>query len=211
MMPGRLPPLYTIGHSTRSIAEFVGLLEVGLVNMVVDIRHIPRSRTNPQYNLDTLPEALSAWQIDYTRIEELGGRRPRSKTVKPEVNGFWTNQSFHNYADYALSDAFHRGLAQLKQLSLYRRCAIMCSEAVWWRCHRRIVADYLLYDARDVFHLMDSARADIAKMNDAARPEGSSLVYPSSARTTLPESRVASSAGTPFLRLYGTQKFTKKK
>lgn len=182
MMSGRLPPLYTIGHSTRSIAEFVKLLEVGSVDMVVDIRHIPRSRTNPQYNIDTLPETLSAWQIGYTRIEELGGRRPKTKTVPPEINGFWTNQSFHNYADYALSDAFHRGLAQLEQLSLHRRCAIMCSEAVWWRCHRRFVADYLLHAGRDVFHLMDPARADVARMNDAARAEGSSLVYPPSSR-----------------------------
>lgn len=189
MMPGPLPPIYTIGHSTRTIAEFVRLLEVGSVNTVVDIRHIPRSRTNPQYNLDTLPEALSASRIDYTRIEELGGRRPRSKTVRPEVNGFWTNQSFHNYADYALSDAFHRGLAQLEQLSLQRRCAIMCSEAVWWRCHRRFVADYLLHEGRDVFHLMGPARADIAKMNDAARAEGSSLVYPASRRRRPPHDK----------------------
>jgi uncharacterized protein (DUF488 family) len=173
-----LPPLYTIGHSTRSIAAFVELLKVGLVEMVVDIRKIPRSRANPQFNIDTLPDALAAWKIGYFRIEELGGRRMKSRTVPPEVNGFWTNQSFHNYANYALSDAFRLGLSQLKRLSLEQRVAIMCSEAVWWRCHRRFVADYLLYDGRKVFHLMDPARADIASMTQAAHADGTSLVYP---------------------------------
>lgn len=177
-MAVELPPIHTIGHSTRSIADFVALLQVGAVGMVVDIRKFPRSRTNPQFNIDTLPEALSAWQISYARIEELGGRRAKSRIVPPDINGFWTNQSFHNYADYALSDAFHAGLSQLRQLSRERRLAIMCSEAVWWRCHRRFVADYLLYEGRDVFHLMDVARADVAHMNPAARAEGASLVYP---------------------------------
>ena len=173
-----LPPVYTIGHSTRSIVEFVGLLRQGRVELVVDIRNIPRSRTNPQFNLDALPEALSAWQIGHIWIEELGGRRNKSKTVPPEVNGFWINQSFHNYADYALSDDFHFGLARLTELSRARRCAIMCSEAVWWRCHRRFVADYLLHDGRDVFHLMSTTKVDTARMNPAARGADASLVYP---------------------------------
>jgi len=178
MMPTKLLPVFTVGHSTRTISEFVKLLHVGSITRVVDIRHFPRSRTNPQYNIDALPEALASRQIMYTRIEELGGRRTKSKTVGAEVNGFWTNQSFHNYADYALSDAFHRGLAALKQLSLEQRCAMMCSEAVWWRCHRRIVADYLLYEGREVFHLMGSERVDAARMTAAARPHGRSLLYP---------------------------------
>jgi uncharacterized protein (DUF488 family) len=172
------PPVYTIGHSTRSIVEFVELLQRGRVELVVDIRSIPRSRTNPQFNLDALPEALQSWQIGYTRIAELGGRRTKSKTVPPDVNGFWINQSFHNYADYALSDEFHVGFSRLTKLSSERRSAIMCSEAVWWRCHRRFVADYLLHDGRSVFHLMGTARVDVAIMNPAARTDGASLVYP---------------------------------
>ena len=172
------PPVYTIGHSTRSIAEFVELLRAGRVELVVDIRSTPRSRTNPQFNLDTLPEALASWQIGHAQITELGGRRGKSKTVPPEVNGFWTNQSFHNYADYALSGDFRTGLALLADASRERRCAIMCSEAVWWRCHRRFVADYLLHGGRDVFHLMARARVDAANMNPAARPADASLVYP---------------------------------
>ena len=178
MTSSELPPVYTIGHSTRTIVEFVELLQQGRVELVVDIRSIPRSRNNPQFNLDALPEALSVWQIGHTRIEELGGRRRKSKTVPPEVNGFWTNQGFHNYADYALSDEFRSGLSRLSELSGARRCAIMCSEAVWWRCHRRFVTDYLLHEGRDVFHLMGAARVDAATMNLAARVNGVSLVYP---------------------------------
>jgi uncharacterized protein (DUF488 family) len=185
MTSAELPPVYTIGHSTRSIVEFVELLQQGRVELVVDIRSIPRSRTNPQFNLDALPEALSAWQIGHTRIAELGGRRTKSKTVPPEVNGFWTNQSFHNYTDYALTEGFHVGFSRLTELSRERRCAIMCSEAVWWRCHRRFVADYLLHDGREVFHLMGTARIDAAKMNPAARAQRASLVYPALAAAEL--------------------------
>ena len=173
-------PIYTVGHSTRNIERFVDLLRRGPVELLVDIRSTPRSRTHPQYNLDTLPEALAAYQIGHIRIAELGGRRPKSKTVPPEINAFWTNQSFHNYADYALSDVFHAGLAQLRALSSDRRCAVMCSEAVWWRCHRRFVADYLLAEGREVFHLMGDDRVEPAKMTPAATPEGRALVYPKS-------------------------------
>lgn len=172
------PPVYTVGHSTRSIAEFVELLKAGRVELVVDIRSTPRSRTNPQFNLDTLPEALAVWQIGHVRIAELGGRRPKSKAVPPTVNAFWTNQSFHNYADYALSDEFGAGMSCLAEVSHERRCAIMCSEAVWWRCHRRFVADYLLHEGRNVFHLMGVAKVDVAMINAAARADGASLNYP---------------------------------
>ena len=172
------PPIYTIGHSTRSIVEFVDLLRQGRVELVVDIRSTPRSRANPEFNLNVLPEALAAWQISHVRIAELGGRRPKSKVVPPTVNAFWINQSFHNYADYALSDEFRVGMSCLAEVSCERRCAIMCSEAVWWRCHRRFVADYLLCDGRDVFHLMGAARVDVAMINAAARVDGASLVYP---------------------------------
>ena len=119
-------PFFTIGHSTRTIEEFVGLLRVGEVGMVVDIRTVPRSRTNPQYNLDTLPEALAACQIGHTRIEELGGLRGKSRDVAPEVNGWWENRSFHNYADYALTEDFRRGLDELIALGRERRLATMC-------------------------------------------------------------------------------------
>ena len=173
-----LLPLFTIGHSTRTIEEFVELLRCGQVDMLVDIRSTPRSRTNPQYNIDSLPASLAAFQIGHIRIDELGGRRPKSKTVEPEVNAFWKNQSFHNYADYALSEEFHAGLDHLRDLACARRCAVMCSEAVWWRCHRRFIADYLLSEGREVCHLMDAHRVEPAKINPAARRVAGGLVYP---------------------------------
>ena len=171
-------PVCTVGHSTRTLDEFVELLRAGRVDLLVDIRSTPRSRTNPQYNLDTLPESLARWQIGHLRIEELGGRRRKSTTVPSEVNAFWTNQSFHNYADYALSAQFRRGLDQLMDLAGERRCAIMCSEAVWWRCHRRFVADYLLDAGWEVLHLMGRDRVEAAKMTPAARSVDGALVYP---------------------------------
>ena len=176
-------PVYTIGHSTRSIAEFVELLRVGRVELVVDIRSIARSRTNPQYNLDALPAALAEHQITHGQIPELGGLRKKCLTVPPEVNGFWLNRSFHNYADYALTGEFRAGLHRLLELAAGRRSAIMCAEAVWWRCHRRIVTDYLLHEGREVFHLMAPARADPARMNEAARVAADGLVYPAAHAT----------------------------
>jgi uncharacterized protein (DUF488 family) len=172
------PAIYTIGHSTRTIPEFIELLQVGNVELVVDIRSVPRSRTNPQFNFDALPGELAPWQIRYTQIRELGGLRSRSKSIPAEVNGFWTNPSFHNYADYALTDAFHLGLSQLVALSQEAICAIMCSEAVWWRCHRRIVADYLIHGGRTVFHLMGLGRAEPATLTKSATADGDALVYP---------------------------------
>lgn len=176
-----LPAIYTIGHSTRTLAEFIELLQVGHIERIVDIRTVPRSRTNPQFNQDTLPLALAAQKIDYIQLAELGGLRKKSKTVTPDINGFWINQSFHNYADYALSEEFEQGLLRLQALSQDQRCALMCSEAVWWRCHRRIVADYLLHRGRRVVHLMSRARAEPATLTAAATPLGYSLVYPAPA------------------------------
>lgn len=171
-------PVYTIGHSTRTIEEFVELLRAGEVGRVVDVRTIRRSRTNPQFNEDALPDSLSPWQIAYTAIPELGGRRSRQKTVTPDINGFWKNRSFHNYADYALSAEFHTGLERLMALGEDMPCAIMCSEAVWWRCHRRIVADYLLLEGWTVLHLMNVNRVEPAKPTPGAVAQDGVLVYP---------------------------------
>ena len=172
------PPVFTIGHSTRSIEEFADLLRRGPVEIVVDVRTVPRSRRNPQYNEDVLGAELEPWQVGYTRIAELGGLRSRSPEVPPEVNAFWDNQSFHNYPDSALTDQFASGLEELLQLSSSRPCAIMCAEAVWWRCHRRIIADYLLARGRTVFHLMEADRVEPARLTPAAHVEGDRITYP---------------------------------
>lgn len=138
------------------------------------------SRANPQFNKDTLPEALAAFQISYDHIAALGGLRGRARTVPRDVNGFWTNESFHNYADYALSAEFHHGLEKLLHDGHERRCAIMCSEAVWWRCHRWIVTDYLIARGETVFHIMGQDRLEPARLARGAvvRPDDDMVVYP---------------------------------
>ena len=173
-----LPPIYTIGHSTRSIPEFCDLLRRGPVELVVDVRTVPRSRRNPQYNEDVLGGELLPYQVSYCRIADLGGLRARSSAIAPEVNGFWENQSFHNYADYALSDQFADALGQLLHISATRRCAIMCAEAVWWRCHRRIIADYLLARGRAVLHLLGADRIEPARLTPGAEIEDGKVLYP---------------------------------
>ena len=146
--------------------------------MVVDVRTVPRSRTNPQYNAEVLGAELAPCRIGYDRIPGLGGLRGRSRDVPSELNGYWENQSFHNYADYALSDAFAEALDQLIGKAAAQTTAIMCSEAVWWRCHRRIIADYLLIRGIPVLHLMGSGRIEPASLTPAARERDGHLVYP---------------------------------
>jgi len=170
-------PVFTIGHSTRTIEAFVDCLRAGAVHLVVDIRTVARSRTNPQFNADALPQALDRCQVGHRRIAALGGLRKKSG-VPDAVNAFWTNRSFHNYADYALSDAFRAGLAELLDVSAKQRTAIMCAEAVWWRCHRRIVADYLIEAGREVFHLMGGDTVTPARMTDGAISCADGLHYP---------------------------------
>jgi uncharacterized protein (DUF488 family) len=172
-------PFHTIGHSTRSLDEFIGLLRSADVTLVVDVRTVPRSRTNPQYNADTLPPALRGARIGYERIAALGGLRSRQRQVPADVNGFWENDSFHNYADYAMGEKFREGLGQLRELGHARRCAIMCAEAVWWRCHRRIIADYLLAAGETVLHIMGPNNIAPARLTDGAKPDSSGvLIYP---------------------------------
>jgi uncharacterized protein (DUF488 family) len=172
-------PFYTIGHSTRTIDEFVSLLQAAGVTFVVDVRTMPRSRTNPQYNHDVLGRSLAAFDIGYEHIAELGGLRSKARDVAPDVNAFWENQSFHNYADYAMGERFHTGLARLTELGDDHRCAIMCAETLWWRCHRRIITDYLLAAGEEVFHIMGPAKIEPARMTGAARRgRAKVLTYP---------------------------------
>ena len=179
-------PFFTIGHSTRSIDEFVALLRPNGIVRVVDVRTVPRSRTNPQYNRETLPGALRPHGIGYEHVAALGGLRGRKADVPPEVNGWWDNQSFHNYADYAMSSpAFHEGFAHLRAIGTGERCVIMCAESVWWRCHRRIITDYLLAAGESVFHIISSDVPEPAKITPEAVAEGQTLAYPAAQRGLL--------------------------
>jgi uncharacterized protein (DUF488 family) len=176
-------PFHTIGHSTRPLADFAAMLRAAAVTLVVDVRTVPRSRTNPQYNRETLPDSLAPFGIAYEHMAALGGLRGRKREVPPEVNGFWENDSFHNYADYAMSEEFGRGFARLRELGAAQRCAIMCAETVWWRCHRRIIADYLLAAGESVLHIMGPGHIEPARMTEAAQPEPAGhLAYPSPQR-----------------------------
>jgi uncharacterized protein (DUF488 family) len=172
-------PFFTIGHSNRSFEEFVQLLIEPRIQRLVDIRKFPRSRANPQFNHDILPEALANFDISYEHLAALGGRRGKGERLPPDVNGFWTNKSFHHYADYALSPQFHAGLEHLIDEGRLMRCAIMCSEAVWWRCHRRIVTDYLIARGQTVFHIMGRGRLEPARLTPGADIQSNAtVVYP---------------------------------
>jgi uncharacterized protein (DUF488 family) len=169
---------FTIGHSTHPVEHFIAMLRAAGARFVADVRTMPRSRTNPQFNTDVLPAALARADIGYEHIAALGGLRSRRREVDSDVNAFWENQSFHNYADYAMGDAFHVGLKHLRAIARERPCAIMCAEAVWWRCHRRIIADYLLDAGEDVRHIMADGNVTEARMTSGARREGGVLLYP---------------------------------
>lgn len=171
-------PFFTIGHSNRSLADFVGLLQAAGVGLVADVRTVPRSRANPQFNRESLPEALAALGLGYEHMAALGGLRGRAATP-PEVNGLWENQSFHNYADYALTAPFAAGLEALIARGRERCAAVMCAEAVWWRCHRRIVADHLIARGEAVFHIMGEGRPEAARLTPGATVrEDGKVVYP---------------------------------
>jgi uncharacterized protein (DUF488 family) len=172
-----MPAYFTIGHSTRLVADLVALLRTAKVTLLADVRAIPRSRTNPQFNIDALPPELAANGIGYEHFPELGGRRGRALADSP--NQFWENASFRNYADYARTEAFRTGLERLRSFGRQRCTAIMCAEALWWRCHRRIIADYLICAGDTVFHILGPGKIEPAKLTPAAQrtPEGS-LSYP---------------------------------
>ena len=169
----------TIGHSNRTPEEFADILRRAEVGFVADVRSFPRSRSNPGYNVETLPDWLAGYQIAYRHLPALGGRRKIQPEVPDELNARWRNRSFHNYADYALSADFAAALDELVEIGRTRRVAMMCSEAVWWRCHRRIITDHLLLNGHEVVHLMGNGREDPAKPTPGAErtPDGK-VVYP---------------------------------
>ena len=174
-----MTPFFTIGHSTRPLDEFVELLAANEVARVIDVRSFPRSRTNPQYNVDSLPASLATHRIGYEHLAALGGKRGRQKQIPEETNGFWDVEGFHNYADYAMGEEFRRGLGRLLEVGDRERVAVMCAEAVWWRCHRRIITDYLLAADRDVWHILAHDHVEPARITPAAQPgPHGTIVYP---------------------------------
>ena len=176
--------LYTVGHSTRTADELVEILDAYAVTRLVDIRSFPRSRTNSQFNLDVLPETLCAAKISYVHLAALGGRRGKSKSIETGVNAGWERQPFHNYADYAETEPFQEGLSELLAMAVKETCAIMCAEVLWWRCHRRIVADHMLARGVPVFHISTRERTAPAVMTPfAVVSKTGGVSYPAPAAT----------------------------
>ena len=171
--------IYTVGHSTRSADELIALLREAGVDLLADIRTAPRSRFNPQFNADALPQTLAAAGIGYRHMAALGGLRHRPKGAPPSPNGMWQSEAFRAYADYALTPPFRTALDELRGLAEERTCAIMCAEAVWWQCHRRIVADYLLAAGEAVCHIMAPGKIEPASLTRGAKPQpDGSILYP---------------------------------
>ena len=167
--------IYTIGPSTRPIEEFIDLLQRNGVQMLVDVRTIPKSRHNPQYWYDALETSLEAAGISYQRLPGLGGRR---RTVPDSVNTAWRNKSFQGYADHMQTEEFHEALQELISIAEQSTTAIMCSEAVPWRCHRSLVGDALLVRDIEVIDIMSATSNRPEKITAWAQVDGTTITYP---------------------------------
>ena len=162
--------LYTVGHSIRPLPELIGILQEAGVARLADVRRLPRSRRHPQFNIDTLPADLAAVGIDYVHLPALGGRRG-ARRGHPSRNTLWRVEAFRNYADYAETSAFQEALARLETLAAERPTAIMCAEALWWQCHRRLITDYMLTRGWAVIHLMAPGQRQDAILTPGAVPQ----------------------------------------
>jgi uncharacterized protein (DUF488 family) len=165
----------TIGHSNRSIEEFIALLKQNHIGCLLDIRTVPKSRHNPQFGQDQLPQSLAAAGIEYRYVRGLGGlRRPRPDSP----NSGWRNTSFRGYADYMQTDEFAQNVDMVIALAETRRCALMCAEAVPWRCHRSLVADALLVRGIPVEEIIGTQKPKPHKLTPFARVDGTHITYP---------------------------------
>ncbi len=170
------PFMHTIGHSTRSINEFIGLLREHAIETVLDVRTVPRSRFNPQFNLDVLPATLAEARLQYQHLPALGGLR---KTKANSENTGWRNASFRGYADYMLTVEFQTAVDDLIELAGHQRSAIMCAEAVPWRCHRSLIADALTVRSHHIQHIIGANSSRPHALTSFARVENCRITYPS--------------------------------
>ncbi len=168
------PTLYTIGHSTRTIGAFLEMLNSFNIKVLADIRRLPGSRKYPQFDQDTLKKSLEENRIEYVYIEGLGGRRKVSPDSK---NTTWRNKSFQGYADYMETESFENGATVLAKLAFEQPTAMMCSEAVWWRCHRSMVSDYFKAKGWEVLHIMALGKATEHPYTSLARVLGDKVLY----------------------------------
>lgn len=166
--------LWTVGHSNRSLEEFMQILNSADIQVLADVRRFPNSRSNPQFNHEALKISVAAVGIGYEPFPELGGRR----RVQPDSpNDAWRNASFRGYADYMSTPEFQQGMARLLGVARQQRVAIMCSEAVWWRCHRALIADQLKVTGNRVIHLLSATKQQEHPYSSAATVAGGRLSY----------------------------------
>ncbi len=168
------PILYTIGHSTRTIEQFVALLQAHNIKKVVDVRTIPKSRHNPQFGQDELRASLSKFRIGYLHLKKLGGLRHARKD-SPNVG--WRNAPFRGFADYMQTEEFQEGLDRLKKIAQKQTVAIMCAEAVWWSCHRSLIADALTKQKWQVLHIQSRITATPHRLTPFLRIRRGRIVY----------------------------------
>ena len=169
---------YTIGHSTHSIDEFIALLKPFGIQQLIDVRSLPGSNKFPQFNSENLAISLAQAGIDYVYQQDLGGLRKRSLAKDDRRNALWRNKSFRNYADYALSEQYLLALDHLEQQAHDKTSVIMCAEVLWWRCHRRIISDYLLMRGHNVWHIMPHQPLSQASLTTGAVIHGQHIHYP---------------------------------
>jgi uncharacterized protein (DUF488 family) len=167
--------IYTIGHSTHPLDEFLDMLKAFEIELVVDVRTIPKSRHNPQYNQADLEQSLKAHKIGYHHLKELGGLR---HTTKDSINTAWRNASFRGFADYMQTEGFQAGIDQLLKFAQEKRTAIMCAEAVPWRCHRSLIGDALLVRGVQVEDIITAKSSQAHKLTPWAKVEGVEITYP---------------------------------
>jgi uncharacterized protein (DUF488 family) len=174
-LPGDQPRVFTIGHSTRSLEEMIQVLNAYGVNRLIDIRTVPRSKHNPQFNQDTFPGALEAVGIQYTGMPGLGGFR---KPVPGSINNGWRNESFQGYADYMQTAEFESRLLELVHFAQQDQIVLMCAETLPWRCHRSLVADALTLHGIQVVHVISQTQSQLHRRAPWAKVEGLRIFYP---------------------------------
>lgn len=167
--------LWTLGHSTRPIDGFIDLLRAHQISLLIDVRTVPRSRYNPQFNRDTLAQSLRKAGLQYRHCPELGGLR---KPKHDSVNDGWRNASFRGYADYMQTEAFHKAIDALMASGSQEKTTVMCAEAVPWRCHRSLIADALVSRDWDIRHIMSPEKATPHVLTSFAHVEKGRLTYP---------------------------------
>jgi uncharacterized protein (DUF488 family) len=167
--------IFTMGHSTRPLEDFLALLGENRIELLADVRTVPRSRHNPQFNLETLPESLMTAGISYAHLKELGGLR---KAMPDSSNSGWRLATFRGYADYMQTDAFVTALDELIALASEKRTAIMCAELLWWRCHRMLISDALSIRGWEVIHILGAGKAQQHNLTKFAVVSGLTITYP---------------------------------